>query len=143
MKAGIVVSEFYPKIAEGMLASCMLVLEDSPKKVSDIKVIRVPGAFDIPFALRVLVSQSSPPVLAVALGCVIRGETYHFNIVSDICAHGIMDVQLHSGIPIGNGVLTVENEKQALARVDKGGEAARAALALASIVDEYGHTKPW
>ena len=132
MKAAIVLADFYPDIAEGLLESCRLVLADAG--MAEPSLVRVPGALEIPFALQTL-ARSQVEVL-VALGCVIRGETRHFDIVSDICARGILRVQLDFNVPIGNGVLTVENKAQALARLDKGGAAAKAALTLAQFKRE-------
>jgi 6,7-dimethyl-8-ribityllumazine synthase len=102
-------------------------------------VVSVPGALEIPIALAALLDRSQgaaePYQGAVALGCVIRGETYHFEIVSNESARALMDLAVSRKLAFGNGILTVENEMQALVRADpeqgdKGGDAARAALAL-------------
>ena len=132
MKSAIVLADFYPDIAEGLLESCRLALTEAG--MAKPSLVRVPGALEIPFALQTL-ARSKVDVL-VALGCVIRGETRHFDIVSDICARGILRVQLDFNAPIGNGVLTAENKMQALARLDKGGVAAKAALTLAQLKRE-------
>ena len=98
--------------------------------------ITVPGAFELPLAARA-VSDSGTVDAVVVIGAVIRGETTHYELVADGCARGVMDVQLGSGIPIGMGVLTVENEAQALARSQAAGghnvgeEATHAAIEMA------------
>ena len=104
-------------------------------------VITVPGALEIPGAIA-LADQSGDYEGYVAIGVVIRGETYHFEIVAGESARGIMALTM-DGIAIGNGILTVENEAQALVRADpkqknKGGEAAEAALALLALKDKFG-----
>ena len=104
-------------------------------------VITVPGALEIPGAI-VLADQSSLYDAYVGIGVVIRGETYHFEIVAGESARGLMALTM-DGMAIGNGILTVENEEQALVRADstqkdKGGEAAKAALALLALKEQYG-----
>jgi len=96
--------------------------------------VGVPGALEIPAAIRIL-TKSGAYAGALALGCVIRGETYHFEIVAGESSRAIMDLTVDHMLPIGNGILTVENEDQAIVRADpaqgdKGGDAARAALTL-------------
>lgn len=126
MKAVIVLGDFYPDISEGLLGSCRQTLQRH--NIDDSWVIRVPGALEIPHAIKQVHKQVS---LAVALGCVIRGETYHFEVVSQVSAQGIQQVQLQTNLPIGNGILTVENHAQAMARLNKGASAASAAITLA------------
>ena len=127
MKIAVVVADFYPDIAEALLESCRAEAEGH-----DVEIMRVPGALEIPFALKIVAEQKKPDAM-VALGCVIRGETYHFQTVSDMCARGILQVQMQTNIPIGSGVLTVENMMQATARTGKGADAARAAITLAKL----------
>ena len=95
--------------------------------------MRVPGALEIPMALS-MIARSSPYVDAmIALGAVIRGETYHFEIVSNESARGIMDLQLKTGIPIANGILTCETDEQAVERLEiKGRDCARCAVEMAN-----------
>jgi 6,7-dimethyl-8-ribityllumazine synthase len=105
-----------------------------------VDVITVPGALEIPGAIA-LAEQSGAYEGFVAIGVVIRGETYHFEIVAGESARGIMALTM-DGIAIGNGILTVENEEQALVRADpkqkdKGGEAAKAALALLALKEKF------
>jgi 6,7-dimethyl-8-ribityllumazine synthase len=105
------------------------------------ETITVPGALEVPAAIA-LAAESGRYDAFVALGVVIRGETYHFEVVSNESARGIMALTL-DGLAIGNGILTVENEAQALARArrtekDKGGEAAKAALAMLALRERFG-----
>lgn len=105
------------------------------------ETVTVPGALEIPGAVA-LAAETGRYDAFVALGIVIRGETYHFEIVSNESARGLMALSM-DGIPIGNGILTVENEAQALTRVsrdqkDKGGEAAKAALAMLALKGRFG-----
>ena len=102
-------------------------------------VVTVPGALEVPVAIAIAADAAAaagrPYGGAVALGCIMRGETYHFEVVSNESASGLMALALERRFPVGNGILTVEDEDQALARAapgrgDKGGEAARAMLAL-------------
>ena len=105
------------------------------------EVLTVPGALEIPGAVA-LAAESGSYDGYIAIGVVIRGETYHFEVVSNESARGIMALTL-DGLAIGNGILTVENEEQALARAaktrkDKGGEAAKAALAMLALKEQFG-----
>jgi 6,7-dimethyl-8-ribityllumazine synthase len=105
------------------------------------ETITVPGALEVPAAIA-LASETGRYDAYVAVGVVIRGETYHFEVVSNESARAIMALSL-DGLPIGNGILTVENEAQALARADKndkdkGGEAAKAALAMLTLKEQFG-----
>ena len=139
MKAAVVVADFYADIATALLESCNREL--AAAKVQVLRTVHVPGAMEIPFALKTLAKQyalqNTKPNMMIALGCVVRGETYHFEIVSDICARGILQVQLETGVPIGNGVLTTESVAQAKARTDKGADAAKAALRLAKLCNDW------
>ncbi|MGU9950909.1 MAG: 6,7-dimethyl-8-ribityllumazine synthase [Gammaproteobacteria bacterium WSBS_2016_MAG_OTU1] len=135
LRIAVVVADFYDDIADALLASCN---EELQKHNITPQVERVGGALEIPFALQTLAKCANKPAAMVALGCVIRGETYHFEIVSNICAQGILQVQLQTNIPIGNGVLTVEDMVQAKARIDKGAQAAQAALSLATMSANIG-----
>lgn len=127
MRALIVIADFYSAISEGLLASCVSELRNNAVDAS--RVIRVPGALEIPYVIQQVAEQKTID-LAVALGCVIRGETYHFEVVSQVSAFGLQQVQLKTGVPIGNGIITVENQAQARDRLKKGKEAAQAALVL-------------
>ena len=134
-RAAVVVADFYPDIAEELLSRCETVLREEGM---DIWVLRVAGALDIPYAMLAYCqteewNKRRRPDLMVALGCVIRGETYHFEVVANMTARGILEAQIRNRVPAGNGVLTVDTMEQALARLDKGAEAARAAVRLARL----------
>jgi 6,7-dimethyl-8-ribityllumazine synthase len=135
----IVEARFYEAIADALLAGATRALEEAQATFDRISV---PGSLEIPTAIALALDAARrrrrPYDGAVALGCVIRGETIHFEIVSHQSARGLMEVSLARGVPIGNGIVTVENETQAFARArmedqDKGGDAARAALALVAL----------
>ena len=130
LRIGIVTSRFNPDVGEGLLSACVAELLRLGVAARDIVNTSVPGALEIPLALQAM-AQSGKLDALVAIGCVIRGETYHFEIVSNESARGILDVQLQTGVPIANAVLTTENDDQALARMtQKGTEAAQAAIEL-------------
>ncbi len=135
----VVEARFYEEIADALLAGATRALDEAQASFDRISV---PGSLEIPTAIAIAADAAArrrrPYDGAVALGCVIRGETIHFEIVSQQSARGLMELSLARGLPIGNGIVTVENEAQALARArmdeqDKGGDAARAALALVAL----------
>ena len=131
----IVVSRFNAAIGDGLLGGALRALAEAGVADDDILVVSVPGALETPLALQRLAQDGAYDAL-VALGAVVRGETYHFEIVSNESAAGVSSVMLAFGIPIGNGILTCETDAQALARMDtKGYEAAQAALELANLSD--------
>ncbi|MEO8038533.1 MAG: 6,7-dimethyl-8-ribityllumazine synthase [Betaproteobacteria bacterium] len=129
---GVVTSRFNETVVDGLLEGCVEELLGLGVRTEDITLVSVPGALEIPWALRRLAETGRFDAL-VALGAVIRGETYHFEIVAGRSAAGIQQVQLESGIPIANGVLTTDTDEQAQARLDKGAEAARVALEMANL----------
>ena len=133
----IVEARFYDDLNDMLVGGARGVLQ---KKGHEVEVLSVPGALELPGAIS-LASESGHYDAFVALGVVIRGETYHFEIVAGESARGIMALTM-DGIAVGNGVLTVENRDQALVRADprqknKGGEAAEAALALLAIRERF------
>jgi len=125
MKILIVEARFYEHIADGLLKSAM---EAAHNAGFVFEVVTVPGALEIPGVIARLAPQFD---CVVALGCVIRGETFHFEVVSTESARALMDLSLR--FPLGNGIITVENEAQALARLNKGAEAANAALTVLKV----------
>ena len=132
-RVGIVLSRFNAAIGEGLLAGALRALREGGVADADITVVSVPGALESPLALQQLAQTDDYDAL-IALGAVIRGETYHFEVVSNESAAGLSSVALEFGIPIGNGILTCENDAQAEARMDaKGFEAAQAALEMANL----------
>jgi 6,7-dimethyl-8-ribityllumazine synthase len=134
-RVAIVQSRFNPEIGDGLLASALRALREAGVTDDRITVVTVPGALEIALALQRLAQLRDYDAL-VALGAVIRGDTYHFDIVANESASGLASVQLEFGVPIGNGILTCDTEAQAKARMAaKGGEAALAALELANLLD--------
>jgi 6,7-dimethyl-8-ribityllumazine synthase len=135
----VVEARFYNDIADALLAGAAKVLDEA-KATWDI--VTVPGSLEIVPAIAIAVAaaekQKKPYDGVVALGCVIQGETFHFDIVAMQSARALLDYSVHTGIPCGNGILTTDTEAQAWARAriteqDKGGDAARATLALIAI----------
>jgi 6,7-dimethyl-8-ribityllumazine synthase len=140
----VVEARFYDAIADALLAGAMKALKEAK---AEVDCVSVPGSLEIPTAIAIAADTARqrrrPYDGAVALGCVIRGETIHFEIVSHQSARGLMELSVARGLPIGNGIITVENEAQAFARArmeeqDKGGDAARAALALVALKRRLG-----
>ena len=121
----IVIADYYKEISIGLLNSAK---KNLPKSV-DIKIIKVPGVFEIP----VTISKHLKKFDAfIALGCVIKGQTPHFDFISQSSTNAIMDLAINSKKPIGNGILTCLNMKQAKARKKKGAEAAKAVVSVLS-----------
>lgn len=134
LRIGIVMARFNRDIGEGLLSGCRSELERMGVQTANTTLATVPGALEIPLAAQAM-AQSGKFDALIALGAVIRGETYHFEIVSNESARGITDVQLTTGVPIANGVLTTEDDDQALVRmVQKGAEAAQAAVEMANLL---------
>jgi 6,7-dimethyl-8-ribityllumazine synthase len=134
LAVGIVMSRFNTAVAEGLLASCTSTLLKQGVAPEDILIISVPGALEAPIVLQKM-AQSGEYDALIALGAVIRGETYHFEIVSNEACGGVASVQLETGVPIANGILTTENDDQALARMmEKGSDCALAAIEMANLL---------
>ena len=112
LRIGIVMSRFNPEVGEGLLAACMGALKKHGVLDQDIRVITVPGALEVPLALQKMANTGKYDAL-IALGAVIRGETYHFEIVANESAGGITTVALDTGVPVANGILTTDTEAQA------------------------------
>jgi 6,7-dimethyl-8-ribityllumazine synthase len=135
MRVGIVLSRFNAAIGQPLLEGALRALGEAGAQESSITVVTVPGALEAPLALQRM-AQSGDYDALVALGAVIRGETFHFDIVATESASGLASVQLEFGIPIGNGILTTDTDEQALARASvKGYEAAMAAVEMANLLD--------
>jgi len=126
MRLGIVASRFNEELTSRLLEGARA---EAKRLGAQAAVVQVPGALEIPVALRWMADSGRFDAL-VALGAVIRGETYHFEVVSNESARGVMDVALELGLPVANGILTTETEAQAEARVGKGAEAVRVALEM-------------
>ncbi|MCZ4343908.1 6,7-dimethyl-8-ribityllumazine synthase [Sphingomonadaceae bacterium G21617-S1] len=134
----IVEARFYDHLNDMLLDGARTAIEDAGHKH---ETITVPGALEVPGAIA-MAAESGRYDGFVALGVIIRGETYHFEVVSNESARGLMALSM-DGLAIGNGILTVENEAQALARArrsekDKGGEAAKAALRMMDLREKFG-----
>jgi 6,7-dimethyl-8-ribityllumazine synthase len=138
MRVGVVWSRFNEELVRILLTACDKELVALGVAAGDIDVVSVPGALELPLALQALGFERKGIAghrydALVALGCVVRGETYHFEIVANESARGLLDVQLETGIPVANGVLTTETEAQAAERAPvKGAEAARVAVEMAN-----------
>ena len=133
MRLAIVASRFNEALAARLLARAE---EEARKLGAEARVLSVPGALEIPVALQWL-AQSGRYDALVAIGTVIRGETYHFEVVANESARGVMEVALECGLPIANGILTTEDEAQAEARLEKGAEAVRVALEMAKLRQQF------
>jgi 6,7-dimethyl-8-ribityllumazine synthase len=140
----VVEARFYDAIGAMLLKGATAAIEAVGANAT---VVSVPGALEIPAAMAISLDSATNVARAfdgaVGLGCVIRGETHHFEIVANESARALMDMSVERKFPIGNGILTVENEGQALVRadpkqLDKGGDAARAALALIRLKRNVG-----
>ena len=134
MRLGIVASRFNEEICGKLLDGARA---EAQKLKAELTVISVPGALESPIALQWM-AQSGRFDALVALGAVIRGDTYHFDVVANESARGVMDVMLECGVPVANGILTTDDEKQAVARLDKGAEAVRVAVEMARLKGTIG-----
>jgi 6,7-dimethyl-8-ribityllumazine synthase len=134
LRVGLIMSRFNVDVCEGLLSACSAELRRHGVKPQDMLLVTVPGALEIALAAQRM-AQSRRVDAICALGAVIRGETYHFEVVSDVSAAGLATVQLDSGVPVANGVLTTDDEYQAEARMsEKGKDVARAAIEMANLV---------
>jgi len=143
LRIGVVWSRFNEEIVRELVTACDKQLVELGVVAADIDVVSVPGALEIPLALQALALERRGFArrydALVALGAVIRGETYHFEIVAAESARGILDVQLETGVPVANAVLTCDTEEQARVRAaPKGAEAARVAVEMANTLKAVG-----
>jgi 6,7-dimethyl-8-ribityllumazine synthase len=139
MRVLIVEARFYPEISDALYDGAAHALELAGIASDRVSV---PGALEIPAAIALAAEHYDG---FIALGCVIRGETYHFEVVATESARGLMELMTHKRLCIGNGILTVEDEAQALHRakreeLDKGGDASRACLALIALKERFAAT---
>ena len=133
-KIGVVLSRFNSNIGDGLLSACYDELLKLGVSKDDIRIATVPGALETPLILQHMALSERFDAL-IALGAIIRGETYHFEVVANESARGISEVQLNTGVPVANAVLTTEDDDQALARMHiKGVEAAQVAIEMANLV---------
>ena len=121
----IVVADYYHEIADGLIQSALKIIPKS----DTIKIIKVPGVFEIPVTISKNIKKYDS---FIALGCVIKGETPHFNFISQASINAIMDLSISIKKPIGNGIITCLNKEQAIARKKKGFEAANAVISILS-----------
>ncbi|MBL8394396.1 MAG: 6,7-dimethyl-8-ribityllumazine synthase [Candidatus Accumulibacter sp.] len=131
---GIVMSRFNQDIGEGLLSACIDELKRLGVGEDELAIATVPGALEVPLVLQTMARSGRFDAL-IALGAVIRGETYHFEIVANDSCRALMEVQLASQIPIANGILTCEDDDQALVRMHrKGSDCAQAAIEMANLL---------
>jgi 6,7-dimethyl-8-ribityllumazine synthase len=136
LKIGIVLSRFNSDIGDGLLSACKAALIKHGVLESDITLATTPGALETPLVLQHMAASEQFDAL-IALGAIIRGETYHFEIVSNESARGISEVQRDFGVPIANAILTTEDDDQALARMSvKGAEAAEVAIEMVNLLKQ-------
>lgn len=134
LRIGIVMSRFNIDVSDGLLSACTAELVKRGVEESGMLLVTVPGALEIPMALQKMALTDQFDAL-IALGAVIRGDTYHFEVVSNQSTSGVAAVQLDTGIPIANGILTTDTDDQALARMSrKGAEAAMVAIEMANLM---------
>jgi 6,7-dimethyl-8-ribityllumazine synthase len=133
LRVGVVMSRFNLPICEGLLSACVTELKRLGVADSNMAIANVPGALEIPLVLQSMAKSGKFDAL-VALGAVIRGDTYHFEVVSNDACRAIMEVQLDTGIPIANGLLTCDTDEQAEVRMQpKGSDCAQAAIEMANL----------
>lgn len=134
LKIGLVQSRFNEPVVDKMVAACRKQLGAQGVAAADIVCVSVPGALEIPLALQSMAQTGDYDAL-IAIGAVIRGETYHFEVVSNESCRGVGEVALQTGVPIANGILTTNTDEQALARVEeKGADCARVAVEMARLI---------
>jgi 6,7-dimethyl-8-ribityllumazine synthase len=138
LRIGIVQARWNAGIGAHALTACTARLAQLGVAREAIEIVSVPGSLEVPLALQALAQSGNFDAL-IALGVVIRGETYHFELVANQSAAGVMSVQLETGVPIANGILTTENEAQAQARAqDKGKDCAEVAVEMANLLRAVG-----
>ena len=136
LRIGIVQARWNAAITDTLAQACLAELEAVGVSSRHIRHVTVPGALEIPVALMTMADSDEYDAL-IALGCIIRGETYHFELVANESGAGVTRVSLDHQIPIANAILTVENEEQAWARAtDKGRDAARVAVEMANLKED-------
>ncbi len=140
LRIGIVQSRFNPEVCEGLLAACCANLVKLGVKEDDITLATVPGALEIPMTISFM-GESDKFDALIALGAVIRGDTYHFEVVSNESSRGLHEAQRTCHLPIANAILTTNTDQQAIARMSvKGAEAAEVAIEMANLMGSlYDH----
>lgn len=136
MKIGVVMCRFNELVCHGLRDACLAELQALGVAPADVTLATVPGALEAPLVLQTMAKTGRFDAL-IALGAVIRGETYHFELVSNESGAGVTRVSLDHHVPVANAILTVENQAQAEARVEeKSRDAARVAVEMANLLDE-------
>jgi 6,7-dimethyl-8-ribityllumazine synthase len=136
LKIGIVQARFNESITNALADACVAELQALGVSPKHIDHVRVPGALEVPVALQALAEKDEYDAL-IALGCIIRGETYHFELVANESGAGVSRIALDYQLPVANAILTTENLEQAIARqTDKGRDAARVAVEMANLMDD-------
>ena len=136
LRIGIVQARFNASVTQASAQACLAELHELGVSSKHIRQVSVPGALEIPVALMAMADSEDYDAL-IAIGCIIRGETYHFELVANESGAGVTRVALDHQIPIANAILTVENEAQAWARVEeKGRDAARVAVEMAHLMGD-------
>jgi 6,7-dimethyl-8-ribityllumazine synthase len=136
LRIGIVMSRFNIDIGEGLLGSCVAELDKLGVKQEDLTLVTVPGALEVPLVLEKMALSDNYDAL-IAIGAVVRGDTYHFEIVANESCSGITQVQLDTGVPVANGILTTDTDEQALARMGvKGADCAMVAVEMANLLQK-------
>lgn len=134
LRIGIVMSRFNIDVCEGLLGACVTELLKHDVEKDNIHIATVPGALEIPLALQKMAKSGKFDAL-IALGAIIRGETYHFELVANESGSGVTRVMLDSGMPIANAILTTENDYQAQARMtEKGADAAKVVIEMVNLL---------
>jgi 6,7-dimethyl-8-ribityllumazine synthase len=136
LRVGIVRARFNDALTRKLAEACLSELERLDVEPGDVRHVTVPGALEVPLALKAMADSGDYDAL-VAIGCVIRGETYHFELVANESGAGVMRVSLDHQVPIANAILTVDTEEQAWARAEeKGRDAARVAVEMANLLED-------
>jgi 6,7-dimethyl-8-ribityllumazine synthase len=136
LSIGIVQARFNAELTGALAQACLAELAALGVRENKIRHVLVPGALEVPVALQAMAESDDYDAL-IALGCIIRGETYHFELVANESGAGVSRVALDNTLPVANAILTVENEAQAWARAeDKGRDAARVAVEMANLLDD-------
>ena len=140
LRFAVVVSRFNEEVTAGLLDGALDTLEQAEVSRDDITIVRVPGAFEIPLAAFRL-AETGQFDAVITIGCLIKGDTMHFEYIAEACAHGIQQAASATGVPVAFGVLTVLTDEQAVARSapgpeNKGREAALAAIEMATLLSQ-------
>ena len=137
LRIGIVQARFNQGITDALAAACRAELQALGVADADVALEQVPGALEVPLALQAMAERDEYDAL-IALGCIIRGETYHFELVANESGAGVTRVALDSGLPVANAILTTENMTQAIVRqIEKGKDAARVAVEMALLKEKF------